>query len=197
MRAPSDFLNVTVQPLWDTQTIPAAGVALLTYFTQPVGQGVTNFAAAGARTLADTNMRAGGFLPAGYNFVLLGFRVQPAFTLTAQDAGRWSIGGVLTFTVSSVPFLEVPLDSVPAGMGPSGSVATSAIFALSHGWPSLSNSFNIGKKPLELSQSQDFSLTLTWPSGGIAVTSTVPAQPVAGLPVRVYMDGFRKKIIVG
>lgn len=197
MRSLNDILDVIVEPRWDTQTIPAAGSLTLTYFQVPQGQGASNFGAAGvAKQLADTNMDLAGQLPAGYNFDITGFRVQPAFTMTTADAQKWSVGGTLTFTIGSKPFLRAPLDSVPAGMGPYGSVfgtaATGGITA--HGWPHLSNAFVIARKPLTLAQTQNFSVVLTWVALS-PVTSTVPTQPAAGLPVRVYMDGCLKRIV--
>lgn len=194
-----DILDVIVEPRYDTATILAAGSATLTYFASPLGGGQSQFAAAGvAKTLADTNMDLAGQLPAGYNFEVTGFRAQPSFTLTQQDSQRWSIGGVFTFIITAKPYLRVPLDTVPAGMGPFGNftLAAAANNAMAaHGWPALSNAFGIGRKPLTLQQTQNFSVTLTWPSGAVAVTSTVPVQPAAGLPVRVYLDGFLKRIV--
>lgn len=199
MRSPvPNMLDVIVQPLWDTATILAAGTTQLTLFQTPIGGGTSAFGTATtAKKLADTNMRLAGQLPTGYNFVVLGFRIQPAFTLTAQDAKRWSLGATFTFQVASKPYLEVPLDTLPAGCGPYGSftLAVAADNAIaSHGYPTLGNAYTIGKKPLELSQGQNFFVQLDWVSV-VAVTTTIPTQPAAGLPIRVYLDGFYKRII--
>lgn len=187
------LLDVNVQPLYDTQTILAAGALSLTYFQAPIGAGQSNFAAAGVtKSLADTNMTLAGQLPAGYNFRVLGIRAQPMFSMNAADAARWSIGGVLRFTIASKDYLQLPLDTVPAGAGPYG-FFTQAMAAnqsvAAHGFPSLGNAYVIGKKPLELSATQNFVVTLQWPAL-VTVTSTVPTQVAAGLPVRIYLDGF-------
>lgn len=191
--AGEQLLDVIVEPRYDTQTILAAGALTLTYFQIPVGQGATNFGAATvAKQLADTNMDLAGQLPAGYNFKVLGFRAQPAFTLTPADARNWSAGGLFTFTIASKPYLRVPLDTVPAGMGPTGyggATVDALGRAMAHGVPQLSNAYTIGKKPLDLSQSQNFSVVLTWVTLQ-PVTSVVTGQAAAGLPVRVYLDGF-------
>lgn len=188
----STYVDVTVQPLYDTATIVAAGTTQLAYFATPLGQGTGAFAAAGAKTLADTNMDLAGQLPSGQNFKVLGFRAQPAFTLTQADATKWSAGAWFVFTVGQKPYLRVPVDTLPAGTGPSGfftqAVAANASLA-SHGWPSLQNSYTIGKKPLDLSSTTNFGAFIQWATA-VAVTSTAPAQPAAGLPVRVYLDGF-------
>jgi hypothetical protein len=187
------LLDVIVEPRYDTQTILAAGALTLTYFQVPIGQGQSNFGAAGvAKQLADTNMDLAGQLPAGYNFKLLGFRPQPAFTLTPADARNWSAGGTFTFTIASKPYLRVPLDTMPAGAGPwgyGGATVDALGRAMAHGVPELANSYKIGRKPLDLSQNQNFSVILNWVALS-PVTSVVPTQVAAGLPVRVYMDGW-------
>jgi hypothetical protein len=188
------LVDVIVEPLYDTQTILAAGALTLTYFQVPLGQGASNFGAATVtKQLADTNMDLAGQLSAGYNFDLLGFRAQPSFNITAADARLWSSGGAFTFTIASKPYLRVPLDTIPAGMGPSGmggATADATSRMVAHGVPHISNSFTIGKKPLRLSQSQNFNVVLNWVTLS-PVTSTVPGQAAAGLPVRIYLDGFR------
>ena len=194
----SDVLDVIVEPRYDTQTIPAAGSVLLTFFQAPIGQPGANFtAAAAAKSIADTNMQLAGQLPTGQNFEVHGFRVQPHFALTAHDANQWSSGCVLTFTISNKIYLQVPVDTIPAGCGPMGNftlaVAANGAIA-SHGWPDIRNSFAIGMKPLELSSTQAFSVTLTCPVI-TPVTTVAPVQPVAGLPVRIYMDGVLKRQI--
>ena len=188
-----DVVAVNVQSLYDTATIPAAGIAQLSFFQTPRGGAGGNFtAAATAKSYGDTNLEVAGMLPTGYNFKILGFRLQPAHTLTQQDATRWSVGAWFTFWMGSVPQLRMPADSIPAGTGPSGfftqAVAANASLA-AHGWPEIHNGYNIGRKPIDILQGVNFFATIDWPTA-TAVTSTVPAQPAAGLPVRCYLDGF-------
>lgn len=186
----SNYVDSTVQSLYDTGTIVPAGTAMLAFFASPLGQGATSFALAGAKTLADTNMDLAGQLPSGQNFRVLGFRAQPAFTLTGADAQNWSLGAWLVFTVGQKPYLRVPLDTVPAGMGPYGAPLAAGVAVYSHGFPSLSNAYTVGKKPLELSSTTNFGATMNWTTPQ-AVTTTIPHQPAAaGLPVRLYLDGF-------
>jgi hypothetical protein len=199
MRSLGDILDVIIEPRYDTVTILAAGALNLTYFALPIGQGATNFGAATVtKSLADTNMDLAGQLPAGYNFFITGFRVQPAFTMTNIDATTWSAGGVFTFTIGSKPFLRVPIDTIPAGVGPFGTFGTAGLAAAggmtSHGWPALSNGYVIARKPLELAQTQNFQVVLSWVTVK-PVTSVVVGQAAAGLPVRVYMDGWLKRIV--
>ena len=205
----SDFIDVIVEPRYDTVTIPAAGTAgPLQFFTSPLGAAGGNFtAAASNKVLADTNMVANGTLPAGFNFVVLGFRLQPAFQMTVTDATNWSYGAWYTFTITDKPYLRVPADTIPAGAGPfagggitgTGAVPTvGMIAAASHGWPALANAFTIGRKPLPLAQTQNFNATLTWAVAQAVTTGTTIGathQPAAGLPIRNFLDGYLKRIM--
>jgi len=185
----NDVLDVIVEPRYDTVLLPAAGAGLLTFFAVPLGQpgGVFIPAAAGAKTLADTNMDLAGQLPGGYNFKLLGFRAMYGWNMSTQDLQTVINGAVFTFTIGSKPFLRTPLRNIPSGNGPMGSAAT----INTSGWPILSNSYSIAKKPLDLLQTQNFQVTLTWPGGAVA-SNTVGAtcQAANGLPITIFLDGF-------
>jgi len=200
----AQVVDVIVQPLYDTLNIVAAGTLQLNYFATPLGQGQSAFGAAGtAKGIADTNMQLAGQLSAGYNFDLLGFRVQPQFNygviaglLNTNDPTTWSFGGVFTFSIASKIYCQVPIDTIPAGCGPVGTqvgiatgVANTGGSVISHGVAHISNSFTIGKKPLRLSQSQVFNVLLTWPIV-VPNTSVTPTAAADGIPVRVYLDGF-------
>ena len=204
MAGDAHVVDVIVQPLYDTLNIVAAGTLLLNYFATPLGQGQSSFGAAGvAKSISDTNMQLAGQLSAGYNFDLLGFRIQPQFNygniagaLTTNDPQTWSYGGVFTFSIASKIYCQVPIDTVPAGCGPVGTqaviatgVANTGGSVVSNGVAHISNSFTIGRKPLRLSQSQTFNVTLTWPII-IPNTSVTPGASADGIPVRVYLDGF-------
>jgi hypothetical protein len=175
----NDVLDVIVEPRYDT----------VLFFAVPLGQagGVYIPGAAGAKTLADTNMELAGQLPGGYNFKLLGFRVMYGWNMSTLDLQQCINGAVFTFTIGSKPFLRTPLRMIPSGNGP---VSTSAAVNTS-GWQTLSNSFSIAKKPLDLLQTQNFQVTITWP-GGVVGTTTASAtsQSAPGLPITVFLDGF-------
>lgn len=205
----SDFIDVIVEPRYDTATILAAGTTgPISFFTSPLGAAGGNFtAAASNKVLADTNMVANGTLPAGFNFVILGFRLQPAFQMVGTDATLWSYGAWYTFTITDKPYLRVPADTIPAGCGPwggGGITGTGAvpvvgmISAFAHGVPQLSNAYTIGRKPLPLAQTQNFNATLTWAVAQAVTTGTTIGashQPAPGLPIRNYLDGYLKRIM--
>jgi len=190
-------LNVTVQPLYDTNFIPTAGTNRITFFATPQGQGVSAWATAAAKTLADTNMDLAGVLSSGNNFDLLGFRLLPSFNMTIADATLAFNGAVFQFQLGNQIFLQVPARTLPAGMGVYiGGAGANGVAGW--GWPDLHNGYRIGKQPLNLAQTQNFSATLTWPGGnGQAVTTTMAGGTTAGaagLPVTVLLDGFLKRL---
>lgn len=65
-------IEIIRQPLYDRLIYPTAGLASFTFFALPIGNGFSSepFAAAAAKTLADTNMTQNGQLPAPQAFWL-------------------------------------------------------------------------------------------------------------------------------
>jgi len=65
--------EIVRQRLYDYQLYAAAGVAQLSFFQQPVGQGITTALGAvvgSAKTQHDTNMTLGGQLPSGVQYLI-------------------------------------------------------------------------------------------------------------------------------
>ena len=65
--------EIVRQPLYDFQLYPTAGQAQLSFFQNPVGQGITSAVGAPvgtAKSFADTNMRASGQLSAGMQVIM-------------------------------------------------------------------------------------------------------------------------------
>lgn len=65
-------IEIIRQPLYDRMLYPTAGLQQIQFFTLPIGNGFSSepLAAAGAKTLADTNMTQNGQLPAPQAFWL-------------------------------------------------------------------------------------------------------------------------------
>jgi hypothetical protein len=81
--------EVIRQRFYDHLILPGAGITQLNFFQTPVGQGVTSAlgAAAGTnKTLADTNMKLAGQLPALLNFVIqsVEITIEPGSVSTAN-----------------------------------------------------------------------------------------------------------------
>ncbi len=192
----AQILDVIVEPRYDTNFIPTAGTQQILFFTQPIGQGTSVWGTASSKTYADTNMDLAGQLAAGYNFVILGFRLLPSFNMTIADATLAFNGAAFVFTIGSKDYLRVPARTIPAGMGQfiGGAGATTTA---GHGWPALQNNYSIVKQPLELAQTQNFSARLAWPAGAQAVTTTMAGGTTAGaagLPITSILDGFLKRL---
>lgn len=69
------------QPLYDYQTLLAAGATSQTFFQDPVGSS--------GKTLNDTNMELSGQIPKGQNFLITGvqFEIYPGGSLTQATIG--------------------------------------------------------------------------------------------------------------
>lgn len=191
----SSYLDVIVEPRYDTVVYPNTGAGQLVFFAVPKGQGNSAFqtgpaGAVTAKTLADTNMDLAGQLPGGYNFKLLGFRVMPSWDITDSDLHFVFNGAVFSFLIGSKPFLTVPLRTIPQGNGPFGSGASMNSF----GYPVLGNSYSIAKKPLDILQTQNFQVVISWPNGQLMPCTTTSAAMVGGhligVPLTVFLDGY-------
>lgn len=193
------ILDVIVEPRYDTNFIPTAGVQQLLFFAQPIGTGqsVWNAAAGATKNIADTNMDLAGQLPAGYNFVVLGFRIMASFNMTIADATLAFNAASFTFTIGSKDYLRVPVRTIPSGGGSYAGAGTAAGALASLGIPDLRNAYSIARQPLELAQTQNFNARINWGGAPQAVTTTMAGGTTAGcagLPVTVFLDGFLKRL---
>ena len=191
------ILDVGVQPIYDTGFIPTAGVNQLLFFSTPLGQGISNWNTAITKTLADTNLDIAGMLPAGYNFMLLGFTLLPTFSMTIADATLAFNSAVFIFKIGSKDYLTVPARMIPEGAGVwIGGAGSTTVAGL--GVPKIDNYFRIARQPQELAQTQNFGCRLVWPGGGQAVTTTMASGSTqtgaAGLPLTCALHGFMKRL---
>lgn len=171
------------QPLYDYQTYAAAGQTSLTFFQTPVGGGST------PRTLADTNMRSAGQLPAPQQFLVQNVQVilLPGFTVSslgaaaatsfAQDVYSILSSGVLRMRVGSKDYVEMaPLMEFPPTTKLSGFAAASDASTAGAGlaWKmtyASADGVPFSVVPIRLIANQNFSVTLEWPTA-VAVPST-------------------------
>lgn len=89
--------------LYDYQLYPTAGATQMTFFSAPVGQGLTSAlgaAAGSAKTLWDTNMQLGGQLPNGSAYLIQSIEVLflPGSVSTANTYTPAAVGA---FTVAA------------------------------------------------------------------------------------------------
>lgn len=75
----TNFSEIIRQPLYDYQLLPGAGSQRLTFFQQPIGQGVTTALGAtvgSIKTFSDTNMTLASQLSSGFQFLVEALEVQ-------------------------------------------------------------------------------------------------------------------------
>jgi hypothetical protein len=180
------------QPLYDTVPLPAAGATKLTFFALPLGQGTTAFGT-GAKHLGDTNMDLAGQLASGFAFQLNGFRLMFPWNIPAADVLLAINGAAFRFFVGAKEFLRVPARTIPSGNGPfqtsnAGSTAATNVNSATSGWPSMQNAFAIGRKPLYMIATENFSVTIEWQGGVQAISAqtflTVVLDGYLGRPVQ-------------
>lgn len=195
--------EVVKQSLYDSAVYAAAGQNTLSFFSTPIGQGVSAFT--GVKTLSDTNMNLAGQLPANQGFLIEGVEIafQPTTPTSAaqmpaafgaqaiaqivNDAYIFRRSGNFTLTIGSKPYLqEGPLMKFPASSDFHVSAALADVttaganlqsriaFGKAAGRP-----YSLGSAPIFLTANQNFGVTLAWPEGLQAVTS--PARVVVSL----------------
>jgi hypothetical protein len=130
------------QRLYDYQVYPLAGVAQLTFFSTPVGQGITSALGAvvgTAKTLWDTNIQIGNTLPSGLSYLMESIEIYfkpgssaaantflpaavSAFAAAAaatvlpgvNDVNTFSEAGLFTLTILQKDYLtETPAGAFP------------------------------------------------------------------------------------
>lgn len=206
------------QPLYDWNIYPTAGIANLPFFANGIGSGFSAqpIAAAGPKTIADTNLTQGGILPAPQCFWVDGIDVcvDPGSTATANLFGNAvpsyfaaavaaavsgafndhyiiSKTGTLTFTImQKVYYQEGPLLRFPQRSAVRGDLAVST------------TSGTVGEIGIALPRSEgipvrfdpgyginttsNFGVTLTWPA---LVVTTAPGSGF-NARIGVFLNGW-------
>lgn len=177
--------DTIVQPLYDSEQIPAAGTTSLRFFSVPLGQ---NFQSGlRAKAIGDTNMTLAGQLPNPYTHRVYGFRMQFLFNLVRADAIVAVNTAGFEFNVGAKPFLQIPARSIPGGnglFGAHGETLAAASSAMANGWPSADNIYKIGRQPLTLSPTENFNVVMTWPAVQALSAATT---------VTVYLEGVLRR----
>lgn len=193
------------QSLYDSTAYPAAGIAQMTFFQVPVGQG-TGFGGA-AKSYSDTNMQLAGQMPANQVYLVQSIEImlEPTTpTVAAQmpaafgaqaaaaivnDAYIFRRSGNLNFFIGAKSYLqEAPLMRFPskARFNLDGALSdTTTAAAASQNRLAFGDS---GGRPyiltpgdIQLESSQNFYVQLSWPEGLQVITN--PAR------VFVILDG--------
>jgi hypothetical protein len=178
------------QSLYDSQAYPTAGTNQLTFFQNQLGQG-TGVISNAAKTLEDTNMQAGGSLPAMQAYIVcsIEIEVQPGVSSSGfaaaelpsvfgaqgpasqvNDVYKIRATGYLVFNIGSKSYMnEGPLFKFPASndfeIDAALSDATTAGSAfqsrIAYG-KSVGAPYILAPNNLLLVPTQNFSVTLNW-----------------------------------
>lgn len=169
--------------LYDFQTYAQAGQTSLTFFQTPVGQS--------SKTLADTNMESAGSLPTPKNFLVEGIEIYffPGNDISktgAIAAENWNDvydvakSGFLNFFIGSKSYLtEAPIGRFPAKCGLQGTGALADTTTAAASRVTVIDYAKFGgipykmDPPILLVSTQNFNVTLNWPS---AVAISVAAR---------------------
>lgn len=186
------------QPLYSYQAYPAVGSAQPLQFFQNVP--------VGAVTLEDTNMQLPGQLPAPQSFLVQGIGVDylPGTSVSRMGADS-ALGqitdlyailrrGLITLTIGSKNYLQLgPLLQLPVRSHING---VAAVTSATTPAPALQTFVSVGyadgdvfrPRPLLIPASQNFSVTLSWPAGAVAIPS---ADAAARIGVQLYGTLYR------
>lgn len=151
------------QPLYDYQTLAAAGAATQRFFIDPVGTT--------GKTLADTNMELAGQIPKGQAFLITGIQVelypgvnintQAATATFADDIYQVYQDGLLVLQIGSKDFVTqgnlmkfAPVNRLAVGAATDGNAAANNVLYAS----AVGREFAI--KDLVLESNQNFSVEL-------------------------------------
>lgn len=109
-----DQSEIIRQRLYDYQLYATAGVAQMSFFQQPVGQGVTTALGAvvgSGKTLWDTNMTLGGMLPSGASYMVESIEVDFLPGLSAA-ANTYTPAAISNFAVAAAATVMGMLNDV-------------------------------------------------------------------------------------
>lgn len=178
------------QSLYDSAAYPTAGTNQLTFFQNQVGQG-TGVISNAAKTLEDTNMQAGGALPAMQAYIVCSIEVevQPgvsssgfaaaelpsvfgaqAAAAQVNDVYKIRQTGYLQFNIGSKAYMtEGPLYKFPASndfevdaaVCDATTLASASQSRIAYG-KSVGSPYILAPNNLLLVPTQNFSVTLNW-----------------------------------
>jgi len=193
------------QPLYDTfLTAPVGpGVAVVQFFQIPIGAIGSGFVAPG-KTVNETNMNAASQLGKPNQFQLFGFQliavippiVGGATSNTDADFAAIYTSGTFRFVRGGNKVeLEIPLDRIPTGPGPTGFAATAPAgvpleaIRINNGVTHTSHYFNFGnpgkgREPLTIDSTQTFRCEIVY--NGAAG----PLITAAATRIKCYMLGI-------
>lgn len=173
------MMEAITQPLYSYQSYPAAGSA------NPLQFFVTT--AVGATTIEDTNMQLAGQLPAPQKFLVQGVGVDfisgNAVAKFGAETANGNLNdfyavmkrGVLTFNIGSKIYqtfstmIQLPVRAHIDGVAATADATTASLQTMVQAGWSCGEVFK--PRPLLIEASQNFSVTISYPGGAVAIPS--------------------------
>lgn len=188
------------QPMYDEEKIGnGAATAAITLFARRRGE---NDRAAHQKTARDTNLLQNGALGAKQEFYLVGFNIMLDWSILVEDQVTaapgaannelYAIKQIMNDSLFQFQFgrqqylVEIPMERVPFGMSPHGSIdnarvraATEVSHVISNGVPSAREFYDVRlrkNRPRHIQPEQSFSVEITWPNGAITIGTSSGAE---------------------
>jgi len=184
-------VRVLPQAQYDSEVTGTGGISDLSFFANPLGSGFAN-AASTKKTLADTNVRQNGQLGSPLEFDLVGFNIKvnnaaANTSITPVDLAEMINNSYFEFAFNNRPFLQVPTNMIPHGVGPEGFNGTETGAAINqmpiNGIGHRSNLFKflVGKYRVRIRSTENFSAKISWP---------ISTAPVVSVKFTVILQGY-------
>jgi len=201
---PTNLFRFGEQTIWSTQLYQAGALANTTnrIFTTPQGQSGQGFT--NALSIAETNLKEGGRVPAGIAYDVFGIATEVALASAADDTGTLdgaidtaaeiaSLLNVIHNVVLQWDFTQTQIDICPvllagAGGGAFGAVGTGNAADVGHMNNGNGNIWMYQKHPVALPGQTTFAIQLRAGSRAAAVANNSVA-------VRVVLLGYYKNVI--
>jgi hypothetical protein len=201
---PTNLFRFGEQTIWSTQLYQAGAIANTTnrIFTTPQGQQGQGFAA--ALSIAETNLKEGGRVPAGIAYDVFGLATEVSLASAADDTGNLDVAIDTAAEISSLlnvihnvilqwDFTQTQIDICPvllagAGGGAFGAVGTGNAADVGHMNNGNGNIWMYQKHPVALPGQTTFAVQLRCGSRAAAVANNSVA-------VRVVLLGYYKNVI--
>ena len=180
-------VRVLPQPLYDSELTGTGAINQLPLFAVPLGgsfQNVTGTPDYTRKGLADTNVRQAGQLGSPLEFDMTGFNLRIAAAVTSTPVGIVPAdfleiikNGWFEFNFNNRPFLQVPIEELPCGVGISGfaglagaGAAINQQFHVGIGHTNNVFKYLVGKFRVRIRSTENFSASLNW---GTAIANTI------------------------
>lgn len=187
----TDQAKVSYNPYFDTIKLVSTSPSKASFFLNGVGQGVSAYDAAMAKTDADTNWPTSNYLAAGTRFVCGAVRLilDPTVTLTAAaDLALALRACVLRIKRNGGEILgPVTAKLFPSGTGIFGSTSVASTTLASFGVPDPRAVAGFGDLAFTIFGGEKFEATLEWPHGTPAITNA--------MYMHIVLDGCRMESI--